>query len=65
MARTEKVLSAKEAVERFMKDGCFVAIGGMHMHNNTMALIREVIRQKVGVGRLITSPSGSVNADML
>ena len=65
MARTEKVLSAKEAVERFMKDGCFVAIGGMHMHNNTMALIREVIRQKVGIGRLITSPSGSVNADML
>ncbi|MFQ5910581.1 MAG: CoA transferase subunit A [Thermoplasmata archaeon] len=65
MARTEKVLSSKEAVERFVTEGCFLAIGGMHMHNNTMALIREVIRQDISIGRLVTSPSGSVNADML
>ena len=65
MARTEKVLDAREAVKRYVKPGCFAAIGGMHMHNNTMTLIREVIRQNIRIGKLITSPSGSINTDML
>lgn len=66
MERTSKVMSVSEAINRFMGEHCdSLAIGGMHMHNNPMALIREVIRQKKKIGRLITSPSGSINADLL
>ncbi|MDA8236121.1 MAG: CoA transferase subunit A [Clostridia bacterium] len=66
MERTSKVISISEAIQRFVGDTCAsLAIGGMHMHNNPMALIREVIRQQKKIKRLITSPSGSINADLL
>lgn len=65
MAREEKVMSSKEAIENFVHDGKKVAIGGMHMHNNPMGLVREIIRKKINIGTLVTSPSASINADML
>ncbi len=66
MERTSKVLPINEAISRFVPDDCeSLAVGGMHMHNNPMALIREVIRQGKKIKRLITSPSGSINADLL
>ncbi len=66
MGRTGKVMSLSEAVQRFVPDNCFsLAVGGMHMHNNPMALVREVIRQHKRVKRLITSPSACINADLL
>lgn len=37
----------------------------MHAHNNPMALVREVVRQGRRVRRLLTSPCGSLNADLL
>jgi glutaconate CoA-transferase subunit A len=37
----------------------------MHMHNNPMALVRELVRQQKHVRRLITSPAGCINADLL
>lgn len=66
MERTSKVMSISNAIQQFVGDNCSsLAIGGMHMHNNPMALIREVIRQKKKIKRLITSPSGSINAELL
>ena len=59
------MMDAKVAVEKYMREGAVVGVGGMHMHNNPMALIREIIRQRKMVGTLVTSPSGSINADML
>jgi len=58
-------MDAKDAVEKLVPDDSMIGIGGMHMHNNPMALIREIIRQNKKVKTLVTSPSGSVNADLL
>ena len=61
-----KVVTAAEAVDRLVPDGCGVlAIGGMHLHNNPMAVIFEVIRQGRRINRIVTSPSASLNADTL
>jgi glutaconate CoA-transferase subunit A len=62
--RKSKLMSCSEAVERFVNDGCFLAVGGMHMHNNPMALVRETIRQKKKIGRFIASPSANMNAEL-
>jgi glutaconate CoA-transferase subunit A len=63
---TSKVASAADAVARFVPDGCRVlAVGGMHLHNNPMALVFELVRQDRHIGRLVTSPSASLNADVL
>lgn len=63
---TGKILSAADAVDRFVPDGCRVlAVGGMHLHNNPMTLVFELVRQGRHVGRLVTSPSASLNADVL
>lgn len=42
-----------------------VALGGMHMHNNPMELVRELVRQRRRIRRLMTSPSGGMGADLL
>jgi glutaconate CoA-transferase subunit A len=61
-----KCLSLSEAVERYVPDGVgLLAVGGMHLHNNPMALVREVIRQDRKIRRLLTSPCGALNADLL
>ncbi len=66
MPRSSKVISLSEAISRYVDDNCQeLAIGGMHMHNNPMALIRELIRQKKQIKKLVTSPSGSINAELL
>ncbi len=63
--RAKKLMSAGDAVGRFMKPGCMLGVGGMHMHNNPMALIREVVRKGTRIGTLVTSPSANINADLL
>lgn len=56
----------EEAVGRLVPDRCRVlAIGGMHMHNNPMAAVFELIRAGRRIERLLTSPSASLNADAL
>jgi glutaconate CoA-transferase subunit A len=61
-----KVVSLHDAIDRFVPDGVgMLAVGGMHLHNNAMALVREVVRQRRRVRRLLTSPCGALNADLL
>jgi glutaconate CoA-transferase, subunit A len=63
---TGKVVSAAEAVAGLVPDGrATLAIGGMHLHNNPMAVIFEVIRQERRIPRLVTSPSAALGADVL
>lgn len=57
-------VDAATAVGRFVPPGATVAIGGMHMTSAPMALIRELLRQEVRIGRLVTSPSSSLQADL-
>ena len=64
--RASKRLELAEAISRFVPDGvASLAIGGMHMHNNPMALVRELVRQGKHIRRLITSPAACINADLL
>jgi glutaconate CoA-transferase, subunit A len=59
-------LGAGEAVAQLLPERtALVAVGGMHMHNHPMELVREVVRQRVRVGCLLTSPSASLAADLL
>jgi len=64
--RISKKLELAEAIARFVPDEvASLAVGGMHMHNNPMGLIRELVRQKKRIKRLITSPAACINADLL
>lgn len=47
------------------RDLDLVALGGMHMHNNPMELVRELVRQRRRIRRLLTSPSAGIGADLL
>lgn len=58
-------LSPAEAVARWVSPGAAVAVGGMQLTAAPMALVRELIRQRLPIGRLITSPSASMQADLL
>ncbi len=58
-------LGPAEAVARHVPAGGSVAVGGMHMTAAPMSLVRELVRQGTRVGRLITSPSASLQADLL
>ena len=64
--RHSKQMELAQAIERFVPDGVeSLAVGGMHLHNNPMALVRELVRQRKHIKRLITSPAGCLNADLL
>jgi len=43
---TDKVMSLKRAVQRFVADGCHLSIGGFTVNRNPMAAVYEIIRQK-------------------
>jgi len=62
---TSRVSALAAAVARWVAPGSVVAVGGMHMTAAPMALVREVVRQQVRIGRLVTSPSASLQADLL
>lgn len=58
-------LTPGQAIERLVAPGSVVGVGGMHMTAAPMSLVRELLRRQVGVGRLVTSPSASIQADLL
>jgi glutaconate CoA-transferase subunit A len=42
----EKLMDAREAVERFVGDGSSIAISGVGRNASPMGLVREIIRQR-------------------
>lgn len=59
-----KVMTAEEAVSRFVKDGDCLALGGFVTNRRPYALVREIIRQRKRNLYLEGGPSGG-DADML
>jgi glutaconate CoA-transferase subunit A len=45
-AEVDKRMSAKEAVERFIPDGCYLAIGGFGANRIPTAVIHEILRAR-------------------
>ena len=43
----DKLMTADEAVSRFIRDGCQLAIGGFSITRNPMAIAYEIVRQRV------------------
>jgi glutaconate CoA-transferase subunit A len=41
-----KVMRLKDAVEKYVTDGCHLSIGGFTLNRNPMAAVHEIIRQK-------------------
>ena len=59
-----KVMSAADAVKRFVKPGTHIAFGGFTILQRPMAVAREVVRQ--GIGDLfVTMNGGTVVEEML
>ncbi|MCX5811990.1 MAG: CoA transferase subunit A [Proteobacteria bacterium] len=44
---SDKLMTLKEAVAKFIKNGCQIAIGGFTVSRNPMALSYEIIRQRI------------------
>ena len=60
-----RFVSPEQAIASFAPPGGTVGVGGMHMTAAPMALVRELVRTRVQVGCLVTSPSASLQADLL
>jgi glutaconate CoA-transferase subunit A len=65
MGKVAERLDLDACVRRFVAPGVALGLGGLHFHNMPMALVREVIRQEIPLGRLIPSIDGSIDADQL
>ena len=46
MKKSDKVKTLKEAVDRFIKDGCHISFGGFTVNRQPMACAYEIIRQQ-------------------
>ncbi|HOP48908.1 MAG TPA: CoA-transferase, partial [Desulfobacteraceae bacterium] len=40
-------MSLKEAIKRFVTDGCHISFGGFTLNRNPMAAVYEIIRQGI------------------
>ncbi len=64
--RTSKVTDIEQAVATHIPDKSeSLWVGGMHMHNVPMALVRECIRQHKHFETFYAAPSSSLAADLL
>jgi glutaconate CoA-transferase subunit A len=64
--RSSKVLGVEEAVASLVPDRAeSLWVGGMHMHNVPMALVRECIRQGKRFETFYAGPSSSLAAELL
>ncbi|MFQ5554789.1 MAG: CoA transferase subunit A [Acidimicrobiia bacterium] len=60
-----RFLGAAAAVGELVPEGATIGVAGMHMEAAPMALVREIARAGIRVRRLVTSPSSSLQADLL
>lgn len=65
MGRAAKQCGLEELVSAHVPGDGVVAIGGLHFHNTPMALVREIIRNRIPIARLVPPVDGSINADQL
>src|SRR5438105_15924685 len=64
--RKSKVTDLAEAVASLIPQPCeSLWVGGMHMHNVPMALVRECVRQGKRFETLYAGPSASLAAELL
>jgi glutaconate CoA-transferase subunit A len=63
--RDSKVTSINVAIGLLPEQSESLWVGGMHMHNVPMALVREIIRQGKRFETLYAAPSASMAADLL
>ncbi len=54
----DKLMSLEEAVRRFIKDGSQMALGGFTVSRNPMALVYEIVRQRVRDIHLVCHSNG-------
>ena len=54
----DKLMTIEEAVRRFVKNGCQLAVGGFTVTRNPMALVYEIVRQKVRDIHLVCHSNG-------
>lgn len=65
MGRPAERYDLREMVAAQVPRDAVVALGGLHFHNTPMALVREIIRQRIPIARLVPPVDGSINADQL
>jgi glutaconate CoA-transferase subunit A len=53
-----KLMTAGEAIERYVRDGCQLAVGGFTINRNPMALVYEIARRKVRDLHLVAHSNG-------
>src|SRR5438477_12206896 len=64
--RISKIMTPEEAVSTLIPErSASLWVGGMHMHNVPMALVRECIRQGKKFQTLYAGPSSSIAAELL
>src|SRR5438270_13898750 len=66
--RRSKVVSLAQAVEELIPaQVASLVVGGMHLHNMPMSLVRELVRGRAGrqIDRLIAGPAQGMAADLL
>lgn len=63
--RSSKVLEIEDAIGLIPAYSESLWVGGMHMHNVPMALVRECIRQGKRFGTFYAGPSSSLAAELL
>ena len=56
-----KIMTAKEAVQKFIKPGTCLCVGGFSYTRRPMTLVREVVRQ--GIGDLFVTMNGGTGAE--
>ena len=65
MGKIARQFTLEDLIAAHVLPGTSVDLGGLHFHNTPMALVREIIRQKIGLSLLIPPLGGSINADQL
>jgi glutaconate CoA-transferase subunit A len=53
-----KLMTAGEAIERYVHDGCQLAVGGFTINRNPMALVYEIVRRRVRDLHLVAHSNG-------
>lgn len=59
-----RFLDPAAAIAELIPPGSVVGVGGMHMEAAPMALVRQMVRHSSRIGRLVTSPSASLQAEL-